>query len=86
MIGEGVPQGVSNFFFKAMSFTFVILSEGFEQKQLIFNQFVTNLSDICDFVGKNPKKQLKLICLLSMRQSMLQKTEGNSSKWKELRY
>ena len=50
-----------------MLFIFVILSEGFKQKQLIFNLFVTNLSDILDFVGKIPKKQLKLICLLSMR-------------------
>ena len=60
-------DSMSNFFFKAMPFTFVILSEGFEQKQLIFNLFVTNLSDIRDFVGKTPKNQLKLICLLSMR-------------------
>ena len=58
---------MSNFFLKAMLFIFVILSEGFKQKQLIFNLFVTNLSDILDFVGKIPKKQLKLICLLSMR-------------------
>ena len=43
-----------------MSFTFVILSEGFKQKQLIFNLLVTNLSYIRDFVGKIPKKQLKL--------------------------
>ena len=50
----------------------------------MLNFFVTNLSDICDFIGKIPKKQLKLIGLLSMKQSMLLKTEGNSSKGKEL--
>ena len=58
---------MSNFLLKAMPFIFVILSEGFKQKQLIFNLFVTDLSDIRDFVGKIPKKHLKLICLLSMR-------------------
>ena len=53
---------MSNFLLKAMPFIFVILSEGFKQKQLIFNLFVTNLSDIRDFVVKIPKKHLKLIC------------------------
>ena len=50
-----------------MLFLLVILSEEFKQKQLIFNLFVTNLSDIRDFVGKISKKQLKLIYLLSIR-------------------
>ena len=61
IIGKGYHiDSMSNFFLKAMSFTFVILSEGFKQKQLIFNLLVTNLSYIRDFVGKIPKKQLKL--------------------------
>ena len=42
-----------------MPFTLVIFSKGFKQKQFIFNFFVTNLSDIRDFVGRIPKKQLK---------------------------
>ena len=41
------------------------------------NLFVTNLSDIRDREGKILKKQLKLICLLSMRWVMLLKAEGN---------
>ena len=47
------------------------------KKQLMSNLFVTNLSDICDREGKILKKQLKLICLLSMRWGMLLKAEGN---------
>ena len=50
-----------------MPFTLVIFSKGFKQKQLIFNFFVTNLSDIRDFVGRIPKKHLKGISLLSVR-------------------
>ena len=45
----------------------MILPGGFKQKQLICNLFLTNLSDIGDFEGKILEKQLKSICLLSMR-------------------
>ena len=45
------------------------------------NWIVTNLSDIRDRERKILKKQLKLICLLSMA---LLKTEGNSQKRKEM--
>ena len=56
-----------NFLLKAIPFILVISSEGFKQKQLICNLFVTNLNDICDFECKILKKQVKSICLLSMR-------------------
>ena len=73
-----------NFLLKAIPFILVISSEGFKQKQLICNLFVINLSDIHDFEGKILKKQVKSICLLSIRKSMLLKTEGNSSERKNL--
>ena len=56
-----------NFFLKAIPFILVISSEEFNQKQLICNLFVTNLSYIRDFEGKVLKKQVKSICLLSIR-------------------
>ena len=56
-----------NFLLKAIPFILVILPGGFKQKQLICNLFLTNLSDIGDFEGKILEKQLKSICLLSMR-------------------
>ena len=57
-----------NFLLKAIPLILVILSEGFKQKQsVICNLFVTNLSDIHDFEGEILKKQVKSICLLSIR-------------------
>ena len=50
------------------------------------NLFVTNLSDVRDREGKILKKQLELIGLLSMKEAMLLKAEGNSPKRKELKY
>ena len=40
-----------NFLLKAIPFILVISSEGFKQKQLICNSFVTNLSNIHNFEG-----------------------------------
>ena len=77
-------DSILNFLLKAIPFMLVISSEGFKQKQLICNLFVTNLSDIHDFEGKILKKQVKSICLLSIMKSMLLKTEGNSSERKNL--
>ena len=54
--------------------------------QLMCNLFVTNLSDVRDREGKILKKQLELISLLSMKEAMLLKAEGNSLKRKELKY
>ena len=54
--------------------------------QLMCNLFVTNLSDVRDREGKTLKKQLELISLLSMKEAMLLKAEGNSPKRKELKY
>ena len=49
------------------SYNLYILQKHTKQKELIWNLFVTNLSDIRDFEGKILKKQLKSICLLSIR-------------------
>ena len=67
ILRDGVPcDSMLNFLLKSNLFTLVISLTGFEQKTMS-NLFVTNLSDIRDREGKILKKQLKLICLLSMR-------------------
>ena len=48
---EGDIDSMLNFLPKAIPFILVISSEGFKQKQLICNLFVTNLSDIHNFEG-----------------------------------
>ena len=75
-----------NSLLRTMPFLFAILSEGFKQKQLIFNLFVIILSDIRDFVGKISKKLLKLICYqwgnlcFSKRKEILQSRRNWNTK------